>query len=133
MSNEFEQISLKAGFMKHNGGVLFRNISNTEYEFKSIISENHLNAARISHGGYLAALIDAGAGTAAHRSAENAPCVTISLDLKFIGASKVGDEITGRVKILKKTKTLVFLFCELFCDKKIITSASGVWKILKKS
>ena len=133
MSNEFEQISLKAGFMKHNGGVLFRNISNTEYEFKSIISENHLNAARISHGGYLAALIDAGAGTAAHRSAENAPCVTISLDLKFISASKVGDEITGRVKILKKTKTLVFLFCELSCNEKIITSASGVWKILKKS
>ena len=133
MSGEFEQISLKPGFMKHNGGVLFRNISNTEYEFKSIISENHLNAARISHGGYLAALIDAGAGTAAHRSAENAPCVTISLDLKFISASKVGDEITGRVKILKKTKTLVFLFCELSCNEKIITSASGVWKILKKS
>ena len=132
MSDKFEQISLKPGFMKHNGGVLFRNISNTEYEFKSIISENHLNAARISHGGYLAALIDAGAGTAAHRSAENAPCVTISLDLKFIGASKVGDEITGRVKILKKTKTLVFLFCELSCNEKIITSASGVWKILKK-
>ena len=41
--------------------------------------------------------------------ADNAPCVTISLDLKFIGASKVGDEIIGNVKILKKTKTLSFL------------------------
>ena len=56
--------------MKHNGGVLFRNISETEYEFKSTINENHLNAAGITHGGYLSALIDAGAGTAAHRSAE---------------------------------------------------------------
>ena len=131
MSKEFEQISLKPGFMKHNGGVLFKNISETEYEFKSIINENHLNAAGITHGGYLSALIDAGAGTAAHRSADNAPCVTISLDLKFIGASKGGDEIIGNVKILKKTNTLVFLFCELSCNKKIITSASGVWKILK--
>ena len=131
MSNEFEQISIKPGFMKHNGGVLFKNISETEYEFKSIINEQHLNAAGITHGGYLSALIDAGAGTAAHRSADNAPCVTISLDLKFIGASKVGDEIIGNVKILKKTNTLVFLFCELRCNKKIITSASGVWKILK--
>ena len=131
MSKEFEQISLKPGFMKHNGGVLFKNISETEYEFKSIINENHLNAAGITHGGYLSALIDAGAGTAAHRSADNAPCVTISLDLKVIGASKVGDEIIGNVKILKKTNTLVFLFCELRCNKKIITSASGVWKILK--
>ena len=131
MSNSFEQISLKHGFMKHNGGVMFRNISESEYEFKSVINENHLNAAGITHGGYLAALIDAGAGTAAHRSSQNAPCVTISLDLKFIGASKVGDTIIGNVKILKKTKTLIFLFCELKCENKIITSASGVWKILK--
>ena len=131
MSNQFEQISLKPGFMKHNGGLLFRNISENEYEFRSTINNNHLNAAGITHGGYLSALIDAGAGTAAHRSADNAPCVTISLDIKFIGSSKVNDEIYGKVKILKKTKTLVFLFCELNCNGKIITSASGIWKILK--
>ena len=131
MSNDFEQISLKPGFMKHNGGILFRNISETEYEFKTIINENHLNAAGITHGGYLSALIDAGAGTAAHRAAYNEPCVTISLDLKFIGASKENDEVMGFAKILKKTNTLVFLFCELKCNNKIITSASGVWKILK--
>ena len=131
MSNEFEQISIKPGFMKHNGGVLFRAISETEYEFKTTINENHLNAAGITHGGYLSALIDAGAGTAAHRASGNAPCVTISLDLKFIGASKVGDEISGFTRILKKTNTLIFLFCELKCNNRTITTASGIWKILK--
>ncbi|MDA9177490.1 PaaI family thioesterase [Candidatus Pelagibacter sp.] len=131
MENKFEQISLKPGFMQHNGGLLFRNISEIEYEFKSTIKENHLNAAGITHGGYIAALIDAGAGTSAHRASDNAPCVTISLDLKFISASKTGDEIIGRTKILKKTNTLIFLFCELKCNDKIIASASGIWKILK--
>ena len=131
MNNKFEQISIKPGFMKHNGGVLFRTVSETEYEFKTIINENHLNAAGITHGGYLSALIDAGAGTAAHRASGSAPCVTISLDLKFIGASKLGDEVIGFTKILKKTKTLIFLFCELRCNDEIITSASGIWKILK--
>ena len=131
MENKFEQISLNPGFMQHNGGLLFRNISEIEYEFKSTIKENHLNAAGITHGGYIAALIDAGAGTSAHRASDNAPCVTISLDLKFIGASKTGDEIIGRTKILKKTNTLIFLFCELKCNDKIIASASGIWKILK--
>jgi len=131
MEIKFEQISLKPGFMRHNGGLLFRNISETEYEFKSTINENHLNAAGITHGGYIAAIIDAGAGTSAHRSANGAPCVTISLDLKFIGASKTDDEIIGKTKILKKTNTLIFLFCELFCNGKIIASASGIWKILK--
>jgi uncharacterized protein (TIGR00369 family) len=127
----FKQISLNQGFMKHNGGLLFKNVSETEYEFKSTINKNHLNAAGITHGGYIAALIDAGAGTSAHRATNDAPCVTISLDLKFIGASRVGDEIIGKTKILKKTNTLIFLFCELFCNEKIIASASGIWKILK--
>ena len=131
MSEKFEQISLRPGFMKHNGGVLFRSISDSEFEFKSTINENHLNAAGITHGGYLAALIDAGAGTSAHRAANNSPCVTISLDLKFIGSSKVGDEIIGKTEILKKTKSLIFLFCKLNCNDKIIASASGIWKILK--
>ena len=131
MTNKFEQISIKPGFMKHNGGILFRNISKNEYEFKSIINKNHLNVAGITHGGYLAALIDAGAGTAAHRVSNNSPCVTISLELKYISASKEGDEIIGTINILKKTKTLVFLNCELKSGKNILASASGIWKILK--
>ena len=81
MKDEFEQISLKPGFMKHNGGLLFKKISQSEYQFKTVIKENHLNAAGITHGGFIAAVVDAGAGTAAHRSADENPCVTISLEL----------------------------------------------------
>ena len=133
MSDKFEQISTKPGFMKNNGGIMFRNISETEYEFKTTINENHLNAAGITHGGFICSLIDAGAGTAAHRSAGQAPCVTISLDLKFIATTKIGDEIIGLVKILKKTKSMVFLICHLKSKDKIIASASGIWKILKQN
>ena len=131
MSDKFEQISTKPGFMKHNGGIMFRNISETEYEFKTTINENHLNAIGITHGGFICSLIDAGAGTAAHRCAGQAPCVTVSLDLKFIATTKIGDEIVGFTKILKKTKSMVFLICHLKSKNKIIASASGIWKILK--
>ena len=132
MNKEFEQISLKPGFMKHNGGLLFRTISENEYEFKSTIKENHLNAAGITHGGFIAAFVDAGAGTAAHRSADQNPCVTISLELKFISAVKLGQELVGKTKIQKKTKSMVFLTCELTTEDKIVATASGIWKILNK-
>tara|TARA_Y100000590_G_scaffold384149_1_gene455310 strand:+ start:506 stop:931 length:426 start_codon:yes stop_codon:yes gene_type:complete len=132
MSKEFEQISLKPGFMKHNGGVLFKTISKDEYEFKATINKNHLNAAEITHGGFIAALVDAGAGTAAHRSADNCPCVTISLELKFISPVHLGQELIGNTKIQKKTKSMIFLTCELKAEKKIVATASGVWKILNK-
>ena len=130
MSKEFEQISLKSGFMKHNGGVLFRNISDIEYEFKSKINENHLNSAGITHGGYLSALIDAGAGTAAHYCANGKPCVTISLNVKFIDPTRLNEEILGTVTIDKKTNSLVFLSCILKSKGRIVSTASGIWKIL---
>ena len=132
MSNEFEQISLKPGFMKHNGGILFKTISENEYHFKTIIKENHLNAAGITHGGFIAALVDAGAGTAAHRSAFNNTCVTISLELKFISPVQLDQELLGKTKIQKKTKSMIFLTCELIAEDKIVATASGVWKILNK-
>ena len=131
MSQDFEQISIKPGFMKHNGGLLFRTISKNEFEFKTTIKENHLNAAGITHGGFIAAFVDAGAGTAAHRAAEKNPCVTISLELKFISAVQLGQELLGKTKIQKKTKSMVFLTCELTANNKIVATASGVWKILK--
>ena len=131
MQNNFEQISIKPGFMKHNGGLLFKTISDKEYEFKTTITKKHLNAAGITHGGFIAAFVDAGAGTAAHRSADQSPCVTISLELKFISAVKLGNELVGKAKIQKKTKTMVFLTCELTSTNKIVATASGVWKILK--
>ena len=132
MDNKFEQISTTNGFMKHNGGILFRNISDNEYEFKTKINENHLNAAKITHGGFIAALVDAGAGTAAHRMADNNICVTISLELKFISAVKLGQELIGITRVQKKTRSLIFLTCELSAENKIVATASGVWKILNK-
>ena len=131
MTNKFEQISITPGFMKHNSGLLFRKVSDNKFEFKAKINGNHLNRAGITHGGYIASIIDAGAGTGAHRVSDNKICVTISLDIKFIAATKLGDEIIGYVNIQKVTKSLVFLICDLKCNRKIIASASGVWKKTK--
>ena len=133
MNDQFEQISLKSGFMKHNGGLLFKTVSENEYQFKTTIKENHLNAAGITHGGFIAAVVDAGAGTAAHRATNNNPCVTISLELKFISVIRLGQELIGTTKIQKKTKSMVFLTCELKSGNKIVATASGVWKILRVS
>ena len=131
MDAEFEQISLKPGFMKHNGGLLFKTISENEYQFKTVITENHLNAGGITHGGFISSVVDAGAGTAAHKAADNNPCVTISLELKFISPVKLGQELIWTTKIQKKTKSMIFLTCELKASDKIVATASGVWKILK--
>tara|TARA_B100001564_G_scaffold185868_1_gene156129 strand:- start:232 stop:621 length:390 start_codon:yes stop_codon:yes gene_type:complete len=118
------------GFMKHLGGLELKQISETHYEFIVDIKEIHLNTGKIAHGGFLSTIADTGMGTAAHRVVGNRRCVTINLDMKFISVGQLGDKLKGDVKILKKTKTLVFINCEISNDKEIVVSASGTWKIL---
>ena len=118
------------GFMKHLGGLELKQISETQYEFIVEVKEIHLNAGKIAHGGFLSTIADTGMGTAAHKVAGDRRCVTINLDMKFISAGQLGDKLKGDVKILKKTKMLVFITCEISNEKEIVVSSSGTWKIL---
>jgi len=122
----------KKGFIKHIGGIEFKKISENNFEFKTSVKEFNLNSQGISHGGYLATILDSGMGSAAHMViGEGKNCVTISLDIKFIGGSKENDILVGKVLITKKTQSLVFVKADLFKSKNIIATASGIWKILK--
>ena len=118
------------GLMKYLGGLELKKTNQTEYEFLVEVKEMHLNTGQIAHGGFLSTIADTGMGTAAHQVAGDRRCVTINLDLKFIAAGKLGEKLSGKVKILKKTKTLVFINCEITNDKGPVVYASGTWKIL---
>jgi len=118
------------GYMKHLGGLLLKKVSDELYEFSVTVRDIHLNTGKIAHGGFLASIADTGMCTAAHRVADNKRCVTINLDIKFISAAKIGENLTGTVKILKKTKTLIFISCEIKNNSGIVVLASGTWKIL---
>jgi len=129
MSEEFRNIS-KVGFMKHNGGLEFRKISETEYEYTTTIQEMHMNAGGVTHGGYVMSMLDSGMGTAAHQVIDGG-AVTINLNINFIGGSKPGDVILGYAKIKKQTRSLIFMYGELKCKDKLLATAEGIWKILK--
>ena len=118
------------GYMKHLGGLDLKRVDESNYEFTVQVKDIHLNTGKIAHGGFLSTIADTGMGTAAHRVAGDKRCVTINLDIKFISAGMLGDNLKGSVKVLKKTKSLVFINCEIFNDKGMVISASGTWKIL---
>lgn len=130
MDDTFQQIS-SVGFMQHNGGLEFRTISETAYQFRARVQDIHLNPGGITHGGFIMSLMDSGMGTAAHRLlGTNARAATISFDVKFISASKTKDLLLGTAKILRKTRSLVFIQGELRCGEQLIATAEGIWKVL---
>jgi len=119
------------GFIKHIGGIQSKKVSDNSFEFHTKVQSFNLNSKGISHGGYIASILDSGMGIAAHEVLEkNQRCVTISLDIKFISASKEGEVLIGKVEVTKKTKSLVFVNANIFEKKTLIASASGIWKIV---
>ncbi len=128
-SNFASEVS-KKGFINHIGGIDFKKVSDDTFEFSTTVKNYNLNSGGISHGGYIAAILDNGMGSAAYRVIEGKRCVTIALDIKFISTSKEGDTLIGRVKISKKTKSLVFVVAELFEKTNLVATGSGTWKII---
>ena len=120
----------RKGFMQNIGDLSFKKINDTDFEFSIEILERFLNTGGIAHGGFIATIADTGMGNAAHIATGNKRCVTINLDIKFISAGKLKEKLIGKVKVLKKTKTLVFISCEIYAVEKIVATASGTWKIL---
>ena len=118
------------GFMKHNGGLDLKKINETNYEFKVLVQDIHLNSGKTAHGGFIATIADTGMGTTAHQVANNKRCVTINLNLNYISPALLNDNLIGRIKVLKKTNTLIFINCEISNGKNIIAAVSGTWKIL---
>ena len=120
----------KKGFMQNIGDLSFKKIDEVNYEYSIVVQEKFLNTGGIAHGGFIATIADTGMGNAAHIVAGNKRCVTINLDIKFISAGKLNEKLVGKVKVLKKTKTLVFISSEIFALEKVVATASGIWKIL---
>ena len=117
-------------FAKHIGGLSVKKINDSNYEFYTEVKEINLNTSKIAHGGFICSIADTGMGNSVHKTIESKRCVTISLDVKFISAASLGQKLLGKVKIQKKTRTLVFITCEISNSENIIATASGVWKIL---
>ena len=116
-------------FMKHIGGLSLKKKDINNFVFSTVVKEIHLNSGKIAHGGFLSTIADTGMGTAAH-IVSNKRCVTISLEMKFVSAGILNETLNGKVKIQKKTNSLVFITCEIFNSGSVVATASGVWKIL---
>ena len=121
----------KSGYSAHVGGLMGKKLDDSNYEYHCEVKEIHLNTSKMAHGGFLMFVAVTGMGNAAHQVSGNKRCVTISLEMKFVTAATLGEKLIGRVKIQKKTKTLVFVTCEISNEENIVATSSGVWKILK--
>ncbi|HTO51570.1 MAG TPA: PaaI family thioesterase [Burkholderiales bacterium] len=91
--------------------------------------ESHVNPAGIVHGGMLTTLLDHTVSVVAWESVERRPCVTVQLDVQFIGAVRPGRLIEARARVVKRTASLVFVQGGLTVGGDEVATASAILKV----
>jgi acyl-coenzyme A thioesterase PaaI-like protein len=84
----------------------------------------------IVHGGALLTFADIAFGCAVAGEIGGAHCVTTQLQYQFTGAARVGDLITCRPEIVRRTSQLVFVRGLVMAGERVAGSADGIFKVL---
>jgi uncharacterized protein (TIGR00369 family) len=128
---EGEDIS-RAGYNRHVGPLYRLAAQHGLHRFVFTVVEKHMNAAGAVHGGMLMSFMDVAMSHAA-RSASGAPVLsTIGLNCDFIAPGRLGDQVEARVRISHSTRSVVFLSGELVASDRVLMTATGIWKVIRR-
>ncbi|AMJ61962.1 hypothetical protein AXW83_18145 [Bosea sp. PAMC 26642] len=84
----------------------------------------------MTQGGMLMTFADRAMGATARSATNQLPQATVQLSYQFIDGVRIGEFVTARCRVLRRTKSLIFVDGEFFIGDRIVGSAQGVWKIL---
>ena len=113
-------------------GPYFERIADGAHDFAFIVDDRHTNAAGVAHGGALLTFADAVLGYALWNATDRSLCVTVSQQSNFLSPANVGDLITCRPEVVRKTREIVFMRADFKVDGKVVFAATAVWKIWPK-
>lgn len=95
-----------------------------------LAEERHANARGVIHGGMLMSFADHMLGWLVWDAVDKRPCATVSLNNQFIAAAKPGDWVEMRGRIIRKTRSLIFVQGTMNVGDRIVLTAEGIWKVL---
>jgi acyl-coenzyme A thioesterase PaaI-like protein len=55
----------------------------------------------------------------------------VQLDTHFVEAGKIGEVLISRPRVVRSTRSLIFITTEVTVEKRVLAMANGVFKILK--
>ncbi|MGY6249460.1 PaaI family thioesterase [Bosea thiooxidans] len=101
-------------------------------EFGFVSQPKHENRRGVTQGGMLMTFADRAMGMTAWFQNGCEPQATVQLSYQFIGAVQIGDFVMARAKVQHISRSLIFIEATLCVGERIIGSAQGVWKVLKR-
>ena len=118
------------GFV-HLIGPLWQRVVNGEHEYALVAQDKHHNRRGLVQGGVLMTFADRTCGMTARYASGRPTLATVQMDTHFVESGKIGETLMSKPRVVRSTRSLIFVSTEVTVDKRCIAMASGVFKILK--
>lgn len=112
-------------------GPMWQRTLDGEDEFALVTQDKHHNRRGLVQGGVLMTFADRTCGMAARSVSGKPTLATIQLDVHFVEAGKIGEILISRPRVVRSTRSLIFVTTEVTVEGRCIAMANGVFKILK--
>ena len=128
LPEDAEDVSLR-GFNKFVGPLYRLSDDGAQTRFAFVVAEKHMNGAGTVHGGMLMALADVAMSRTSRTATDAETCSTVALSCDFLAPGRLGDVIECRVRVTRRTRTMVFMSAEVSAGERLLLTACGVWKL----
>ncbi len=112
-------------------GPLWQRVVDGDHEYALVAQDKHHNRRGLVQGGVIMTFADRTCGMTARYVSGKPMLATVQLDTHFVEAGKIGETLVSRPRVVRSTRSLIFMSTEVTVDKRCIAMANGVFKILK--
>jgi acyl-coenzyme A thioesterase PaaI-like protein len=119
-----------SGFL-HLVGPLWQRLVDGEHEYALIAEDKHHNRRGLVQGGLLMTFADRTCGMTARYVSGRPTLATVQMDTHFVDSGKIGETLLSKPRVVRSTRSLIFVTTEVTAEKRCIAMANGVFKILK--
>lgn len=112
-------------------GPLWHRLSGQVHEYAIVAQPKHRNRRGLVQGGLLMTLADRACGMTARFETGSQLLATIQMDTQFIDAGRIGDVLTTRPRVVRATRSLIFMTTDVHAGERCVAMASGVFKVMR--
>src|ERR1700759_4855691 len=112
-------------------GPLWHRIVDGLHEYALVAEDKHHNRRGVVQGGVLMTFTDRDFGMTARFVSGSTSLATVQFDTQFVDAAKIGEVLVSRPRVIRSTRSLIFMTTEVSAGERCVAMASGVFKVMK--
>jgi acyl-coenzyme A thioesterase PaaI-like protein len=112
-------------------GPLWHRVVDGLHEYALVAEDKHHNRRGVVQGGVLMTFADRSCGMTGRFVSGSPSLATVQFDTQFVDAAKIGEVLVSRPRVVRSTRSLIFLTTEVSAGERCVAMASGVFKVMK--